>query len=123
MPLESIAGLAAQSPYLAALIVMGWVFNRYHIESLRERKEILQSLSAERQESTSSRERLIERYAVELTKSTESQVDARNQMHNLRGDITKHHLAVDTNQREIMTILHELRGWIRGQMGGKDAKS
>jgi hypothetical protein len=120
--LDTLSGIASQSPYLAALIVMGWVFNRYHIESLKERKDILQSLGTERQESTASRERLIERYAEDLTKATEAQVENRGQMHALRGTLTTFITGQDTNQREIMSVLHEVRGWIRHEMGGKDGK-
>lgn len=122
MPLEGLMEIAAQSPYLAALIIVGYVFNRYHIESLKERKEILQSLGTERQEATASRERLIERYAAELMKSTEAQVDSRNQDHALRGTLTQHMVSQDANQREIIAILREIQGWARGQ-GGTNAKS
>jgi hypothetical protein len=123
LDLDSLAGIASQSPYLAALLVMGWVFNRYHLESLRERKEILTAMSVERQESTASRERLIERYAAELIKSTEAQVTQRTEIHTVRGTLTAFMTTQDLNQREIMSVLHEVRGWVRAKTGGKDADS
>lgn len=119
-PLDSLVQVAIQSPLLAAIIVLGWMFNRYYIESLRERKEILQSLNTERQEATASRERLSERYAAELVQSRETQADIKNQMHALRGKLGEVMLTYDKNQAEILTLLREIQNWMRGQKGGGD---
>jgi hypothetical protein len=107
--LELFDLIAGQSPSVAALIIMAYLYNKNYLDSLRERKEILESLQAERQEWIATLQRIMDHYDARLVAVIETMADMKGQLHALRGKLTEHMLVAET--------------WMRGQSGGKNAQS
>lgn len=88
--MEFLQFLGTVAPQLAPTLLISWVLIRVVLEFLKERRELVESHRVERKELRDSHEQLARSYQASLVDITALGRDLLNQMHGLKGEITKY---------------------------------
>ena len=99
MSLDVISAITGQSPAIVVAILSLYFLNKNYIESLRERREILENIRKERLEWMATMQRIADRYDTRLAAAIEAAADVKNQIHALRGTLTDFMLRIDPKWR------------------------
>lgn len=87
--MDILALLSEQTVSVALSIAIMWFYNKLVVDTLSERRELIEGIRAERKETLAEVNGYIKILLDKNEQSTKAITDMNNQMHALRGDIQK----------------------------------